>query len=62
MRYLTQSRHYSDLWRARHGDAPAYTFPQEQPTTRSMARLDYIWTSPVLTQLAVGVGVGIAEI
>jgi ribonuclease HI/exonuclease III len=55
MLYLTQSEYYSDLWRRRHGSAAAYTFPHRQPAD-NMSRLDYIWTSPALTQLVIGVG------
>jgi ribonuclease HI/exonuclease III len=56
MRYLTRTDRYTDIWRERHGRATAFTYPHNQPST-SMARLDYIWTSPALTHLLNGVGI-----
>jgi exonuclease III/ribonuclease HI len=56
MRRLVGSARYADLWRAAHSGARAYTFPHNQPAT-SMSRLDYIWATPDLARLAVGVGI-----
>ena len=55
MRHLVGSARYSDLWREAHGGARVYTYPHDQPAA-SMSRLDYIWTTPDLTRLAIGVG------
>ena len=64
MRFLNQSEHYVDLWRGKHGGAAGYTFPLRQEDDRpspARSRLDYIWTSPTLAQLAIGVGTALSQ-